>query len=668
MKKFFKKNWKKLLLTFSIIFLIFSTFYLIFAIALYKGIETKIRVVGCLALINALALFIVILKKFKKKLIINVFVITAIISLIYSTTITVVAYKINNIYNKISRISEKSSSTYSTSIITRKESSADGIEDIKNNKIAVINDKEDYEIYDLANIIIDENNLKSENVVKYDNGVELLKDLLDGKIDFAILPTNYDARFSSNDGLENISEKTKIIFTKTEKKEQEISSNKKAKSLNEPFTILIMGVDTVGDGIGSGGGGDALILVTFNPKTTNTTILSVPRDTYMPISCLNGRKNKITNAGWHGESCISESLEDFFDIEIDYHVRINFNGVVQLVDALGGVEVDVPYAFCEQNSKRQWGKNTIFVKSGKQKLNGEQALAFARHRKTTQYMASYCGASYVTHPNYWNDFIRGQNQQVVIKALMQKFKDIDNFSTVENLLDTISKNIETDISTDSLLSLYNLGKNILKKSSSVEEAFNMQKLYLSGEDARIYDYSFKHNAGSKLSLYNYSAYEESKDAIIKAMKRNLGLEPIVPVKTFTFSIKTPYEEYVIGRDVGTTSTLELLPSFIGKEESEAKAYANSHDINLIVNYVTGSRGQFVGQILSQNVPMNTDIDMLNSVTITVVESIPQTTIIPDPIEDDNDIDNTEDDNNPNENDDTTENNNNDNQDINDLLP
>lgn len=620
-KKKLNINWKKLLLIFFTIFLIFSNLYLFYAVALYKSIETKIRIVGCITLgVMSLLLFMLLLK-FSKKNKYKAFIIISLITLIYCSGLTFVGNKVNNIYKKIAGISSSNYDNYSTSVIARKGASANDISDIKSGKVGIINDEDDYEGYTLGNKIIEENNLK--NIQKYDNYNEMLIDLINGKIDYAIVPTNYDAMLSNNEGLENISQTTKIIYTKSEQKEKTITT-KVTKSLDEPFTILIMGIDTVSDGFSSGGfNGDALILVTFNPKTTNATILSIPRDSYMPISCMKDRKNKITNAGWRGQDCIINSLENYFGIDIDYHVKINFNGVVSLVDALGGVEVDVPYSFCEQNSKRQWGKNTVFVNSGKQVLNGEQALAFARHRKVTQYMVNYCGSKYVTNANYWNDFTRGQNQQIIINALLKKLKNIDDFSKIEDILDTISKNIETDISTDNILSLYNLAKDILKKSTSQDEAFGMQKLYLSGHDARIYDYSFATNSGTKLVLYNYSIYEESKEAVISAMKQNLDLETITPVKKFSFSIKNKYEEKVIGKNVGSTSDLKLMPNFIGRDVSTVESYANSNNISLSIEYTEGKVGQSNGQVVSQSIPEKTDLDMLNSsrsMTITVVRN------------------------------------------------
>lgn len=655
MKLFFKKNWKRIVLILLTAYLIISTIYMIYAVALYKSIETVIRVLGCIALVNLLAIFIILLNKFKKKNNIKAYLIIIILLLGYASGLTFVAVKLNGIYNKIANISSNRYDNYSTSIVTRANNKADDMKDVKKNKIGILKDEEDYEFYTLAYTIIEKEKISKENLVEYDSDIDMLNDLLQGKINYIFLPTNFESRYSNQDGFEDIAKKIKIIYTKEEAKEKKKENTEEvAKSLDDPFTVLIMGVDTTNDGFSSGFNGDALILVTFNPKTTNATILSIPRDTYMPISCMKNRKNKITNAGWRGEACIANSLENYFGIDIDYHVKINFNGVVALVNAVGGVEVDVPYSFCEQNSKRQWGKNTVFVKSGKQVLNGEQALAFARHRKVTQYMYNYCGPKYTTHANYWNDFTRGQNQQIIINALIKKFKDVKSFSEVEAILDTISTNMETDMSTDNIFSLYSLGKNILKKSTNQDLAFNMQKLYLSGHDAMIYDYSFAANQGSKLTLYNYNVYDESKKLVVNAMKENLGLISVKPVRLFTFSIKNKYEEHVIGKNVTGVSSLKLMPNFVGKNISEFQSYANLNNINLIINYVDGRNGQFIGQIISQSVPYKTDLDMLNanrSVSVTVVNSLPSTGPIEEP-----DIDTDPDDGNTENGSDNTEDN------------
>ena len=613
MKRFFKKNWRKFVLIFLTLYLIFSTFYLIFAIALYKGVETKMRIVGCITLIDILALIIALLVKFKKKVLAKGFVIISIIALLYSTGITFVGHEVNGVYNVLNEVTSEQPQEYSSSLVVRSESTANSIDDIRNDKVAIFNDEEYYEAYTLPNKIIEENQINSNNVAPYDSMEQLLLDLLNGKINFALLPSNYATQDFENEGLENISERTKIIYTKKEKMDQ-VEEKKEEKKVTEPFTMLIMGVDTVGDGIGSNGGGDALILVTFNPNTTNATILSIPRDTYMK-SCSGSSKLKVTDAARYGQKCVQTAIENYFGITIDYYAKINFNGVVQLVNAVGGVEVDVPYAFCEQNSKRQWGKNTVFVNVGKQTLNGEQALAFARHRKITSYMRSYCGAKYVQNGNYWNDFTRGQHQQLVIKALLAKFKDID-YNQAKEILNTISKNFSTNMSNDNILSFYNLGKNILKKSSSSTEAFSMQKLYLSGKDANIY------STATKTRLYYFVPYAESKQAVVNAMKQNLGLQAVKPVKKFSYSIQEKYTEYVIGKGVGSTTDVELMPNLVGKSLSEARNVASQYDLNLVINYITAKSG-IVGNITAQDVPVGRDLDLVKnrSVTVTVIESI-----------------------------------------------
>ena len=617
-----KIGYKRIISIILTLLLFVSNIFMIYAVALYK-IETELRIVGCLTIIVLSTLLWALLIKFSKFRKQKLYIFLAILCLLYSVVLDFIAFKANNIYSTVSSISSNKYSIYSTSIIVRADDSTNTLDNIKNGKIGIINQEADSQGYELSTKILKDKG--ASNTIRYNSYEEILKDLLNKKLDYALVPTHYDSMVSSVEGLENISLDTKILYTE-EKKEEKKVTTKSNKSIKKPFTVLIMGVDTVNDGFSAGFNGDALLLATFNPETTNATIVSIPRDSYMPITCLNNRKNKITNAGWHGEECIINSLENYFDITIDYHVKINFNGVVQLVEALGGVEVDVPYSFCEQNSKRQWGKNTIFVESGKQTLNGEQALAFARHRKVDEYMVNYCGSKYVTNAGYWNDFTRGQNQQIIINALLNKIKTIDSFSTVEKLLNTISKNLETDISTDDIFSLYNIAKSIMTKSGNKDDALNMQKLYLEGQDARIYDYSFKSNSGSRLSLYNFIIYKESKEAVVNAMKENLGLKSVESVKKFSYSIKEKEQDYVIGKNEGTTADLVLLPNFIGQDVSVARKFANANGINLEIEYVDGYVGQREGQILKQDIPATTDIEMLNSsktVTLTVVESIKQ---------------------------------------------
>lgn len=627
MKKQIKRKKRKLnykiILAILIVILVSANAYLLHTISLFKNIETPLRICVSILALDIIAIFTTFCFKIRKKREEKLLVLFAVILLLYSGFITFGTMKVKNvIYSSIAKMSTKGNvNTHSTSIIVTKNSHFKNIDDAKKGIIGIIKDEENDGVYKIPMQIVEKEKFDKAKIKYYDNYVELLHDLLDEKIDAAFVPTSYTTMWQS-DEFETLEDDTKIIYTKnTEEKEEQNKEPDIQKSLDEPFTILIMGVDTTGNGIGSSFNGDALLLVTFNPKTMNSTILSIPRDSYIPISCMGDRKNKITNAGWQGEKCIISSLENYFGIKIDYNYKINFNGVVSLVDALGGVDVEVPYSFCEQNSRREWGKNTIFVKEGKQHLNGEQALAFARHRKVTAYQRNYCGAEYTQHAGYWNDFIRGQNQQVIIRAMLDKIADIKSFETIEKLLDTVSNNAKTNMSTDTILSLYKLGKNILSNSNSKNQMLNMQRLYLSGYDAYIYDYSFLHNRGSKLTTYNFIIYDKSYEEVVHAMKVNLELEKAKPVKTFSFSVHNAYEQTVIGKGSTSAKKLVLMQNFVGKDVSKAKEFANQNGINLVIDEVEGKNYQFIGQILSQSIPEKTDISMLDknkTVTIKVV--------------------------------------------------
>lgn len=624
---------KKIILRLAIIVIIgavAATVYATYSILLYKTIENTIRYLGIATLFNALAVILILNYKFWKKNHLKIFSIFFLIVFIFMSAVFYGGNKLSSIYKNIKNITESDVRLYSSSIVVRSDSSYKDIDDAKKGTIGVmgeehLEDEQRIQGCDIPNMIFQEKKFDKKKIAIYDSYTDLVSDLLDGKIDSAFLPSGYVLMFSSIEQFEEIESLTRIIYTKTIEREIETDFAEQ-KDLSEPFTILVMGVDQEGEGLPATFNGDALMLLTFNPNTLNTTVISIPRDSYVPISCMGNRKNKITHAGWGGDACFIKTIENLFDLKIDYYFKINFAGVVAFIDAIGGVEIDVPHSFCEQNSNREWGNKTVFVDQGLHLLDGEQALAFMRHRKVTPYMYSYCGSKYVQNAGYWNDFTRGVSQQIVLTAVMNKLADeVNSFSTIENLLNTISNNSKTNMSTETIFSLYNLGKDSLKKINSSSKAFSMQRLYLSGYDANIYDYSYIHNKGNKLVLYNFTIYEDSLVEVIDAMKINLGLKSSTPVKTFSFSIKNEYEETVIGKGRYSKTSLVLMPNLIGRDVIYAQGIADTYNLTLIINYVDGSSGQFIGQVVSQSIHESTDMEYIPAdrvLTISVVNHIP----------------------------------------------
>ncbi len=606
MKKLAKHKFLFVVTLISILVLFGGVGYLIFAISKLNNIENTLRLIGSIVLvIVSLTLFVLsirFLNKYKKiKLIIVI-----ILMLLIGGVSIFVGYNVDKVYNTLAKVSDTSGYTvYSSSLVTLKDNKTDSIKDIdKDSKIGILNDKTSYEGYKIPKEVIKKQKLSNETK-EYDSYIAMIDALRNEDVDYVFLPTNYSVMFGSMEGYEDIKDETKVLLTEQKKvKEQKDDDLDGAKTINKPFTVLLMGVDSDAEGIQNGSfNGDSLMVITFNPKTLSTTILSIPRDSYVPIACFPGeRKNKITHAAWKGETCMMDTIENFLDINIDYYVKINFAGVVQLVDTLGGVEIDVPYNLCEQNSKRQWGNNTIYIEKGLQTLNGEQALAYARNRHPNP---SKCSSKWTNYTS--NDFIRGEHQQEVVTALLNKFKEIDSLDTVYKLLDTISNNMVTNMSTDQILSLYNVFKDVASKSAGMDDmadVLGIQRLKLNGYDARIYDYG-----GTNLSLYNFVLYDDSVKAVSNAMKENLGQKKTKVIKSFSFDINTPYEKEVVGADITGDRSLVQLPSFVGQTVDYVRSYCSRNGISLTVK---GGNGY----VLSQSVPSGANIEDVNSITVT----------------------------------------------------
>ena len=574
-----------------------ASVYFIYAISLLNGIENTLRFIVSVVVVMIWLLTLRSYIRSLKKRKISKYIPRIILSIIYVVILIVIGGFIIKTYSKVDNLTS-SHDLYSTSIVTLKSNKVDSIKDMNNKKIGRITDETSVEGYTIPEEIIDKNNLKNK-IEDYDTYTDLLDALLNEKIDYVFLPTDYVAMFSSIETYAEIGNTTKIIYTQT----KEVKAEKKAGSnLKEPFTILLMGVDSEQEDVRTASyNGDSLMLITFNPKTLSSTILSIPRDTYVPIACMkNQRKNKITHAAWQGESCMINTIQNFTGITIDYYVKINFKGVVKLVDSLGGIEVDVPLGFCEQDSDRNFG-NLQCVEAGHQVLNGEQALAWARHRKSAGF----------------DDFVRGQNQQLVVKGILNQLKNVRSLDTVYELMDTLGNNMQTNMTTNEILSLYNIGKDVIIKAADtpMEELLSMQRLYISGSDAYIYDYDPRSGQGTRMNLYNFVPYEESLQAVIDAMKVNLGLKEPKITKEFSFDINEPYEETIIGKMNKGTTGINLLPDFSGDTESIVRSWGSRYGFTVAVKQVASSRAK--GTVISQSIPAKTDMEYVKSITINV---------------------------------------------------
>lgn len=606
-----KSKSKKAIKVISILFMVvqlLAMFTLLYSLYIIKGIETELRYVFMIlvAIINIISIILTtkLLKKEKQ----SKFFIFVIIASIFIFAQAIGSYYILKTYSTLNSMN-KNEITYTTAFVTLKNSNIKDISSIKDAKIGIVEDETSIEGYVIGKEVIKENSLEKNNtLVDYEDFTALVKGLYSKDIDIMIVSEDYVSMFDEINEYKNIAKETKVVYKKemTYAKDEiakltgedtNISSSDK---VDKPFTVLVMGIDSTAPTLkkNASGNGDALMLLTFNPKTLNATILSIPRDTYVPIACFaNQKENKITHAAWNGASCMIKTIENFTGVDIDYYVKVNFQGVVKLVDAMDGIEVDVPLDFCESNSKRATSKGKLIcLKEGKQTLNGEQALALARHRKTL----------------LTGDLQRGVNQQLVIQGMLNKVKSIKSAGQMLKILDMVSQNIDTNFTTNQILSFYDIAKNLVLTSSESSNLINIRQLYLSGSSQMIYD------ERSGLVLYNYISNKSSLNQIVKAMKDNLSAKPNLDVKRMNFNIEEEYEMETIGTDnLSATSTYTLLPNFVGKSESYAVNWLRSNGVSYEIkeNIITSGTD---GIVTDQSYPQNKRIDLMSGkIVITV---------------------------------------------------
>lgn len=603
-KKFKLHKW----IIISLIYIL-SSIYLIHSILLFNKIENLIRyiIIGIISLSGLLLLIKIIFGKKKK----HHYVLSTIL-ILFSVLFIFLGFNLNKIYSYFADLNKDV--VYSTSLVTLKETKDTDMKVLKGAKFGLISDANSVDGYVMAQEIIKKEEYSSKNKIVYYNGYhELILALYNKEVDYIFLPTNYVDVFGTNEGFEDIGEKLRTITTsekEASKKEIELSGS--SKDVNEPFTILLIGVDSTTDGLQNADSfnGDSLMLVTFNPKTMTATMLSIPRDSYVPIACFKDQyRNKITHSAAHGTSCVINTIQNFLDIKIDYYMKINFTGVVDLVNTLGGIEVDVPYNLCEQNSKREFGDKMVYIRAGHQTLDGEQALAFSRNRKKNE---DFCSSEWTE--GYRDDFVRAANQQVVVQAMLDKMKSFTSISNLEDLLKVISKNIDTNMSQETMFSFYNLAKDVLLSSSSTN-VISIQKLFLEGDGQTIYDET------SKLNMWNYILNDKSVNEVKKAMNVNLGLDKYEEIKTFSYSMNEEYTPKVIGKGNYDTPLYDLVYQLTGETIEDCQEWAQKRNLTLDIQYVQDSTKKN-GIVTSQEYPVLKRIDLIPNRTmkVTVVKN------------------------------------------------
>lgn len=278
---------------------------------------------------------------------------------------------------------------------------------------------------------------------EYDDYTGMANALLLEQIDAMAISDSYLSMLDLN--MEGFKGTYKVIQTYSRElpPEENVSTKDITK---EPFTVYISGMDELGSpdqNLRS----DVNILLMVNPLTNHIQMVSFPRDGYIPNTGASLQNDKLTHTGIYGIDTTVASMENFLNIDIDYYAKVSFSSLIEIVDIIGGIDVDVEIEFCEQDEKRSFAyDDQICLNAGQQTLNGKQALAYSRHRHTDNY----------DNPG------RERAQQRVIKGIINKLVSPSGVTKINALMDAVPNYVVTNMPAGQITSFVNAELDDLK--------------------------------------------------------------------------------------------------------------------------------------------------------------------------------------------------------------
>ncbi len=398
---------------------------LLFLVAIKRsGILPDHYFMALLAVLAVLAIFNMLLQFLKSK----IFILGVILSILISVLSGIGTVAVQSAVQLMDQISDLDYQTDNMVAVVRADDPAKELSDIANYRFGIQNGS-DTENTEKMIADIEEKLGRDIKVQEYPNIQEEAEALLSGRIEAAV----YNDAFTSilEEYEEDYSSKIKVIYQYGVETPVETVQGE-AQDVQQPFNVYVSGIDVDGP-ISTTSRSDVNIIVSVNPQEHKILLTTTPRDYYVTIPGISGeQRDKLTHAGIYGVNKSIETLENLYGIDISYYVRVNFTSVVKIVNALGGVDVDSPYAFTTTHGKYE-------IKQGMNHLNGDMALGFVRER--------YSFSS--------GDNQRGKNQEILLAALINKAMSPAILRDMGTLISTLGENVETNMGSDQISSLIN---------------------------------------------------------------------------------------------------------------------------------------------------------------------------------------------------------------------
>lgn len=306
------------------------------------------------------------------------------------------------------------------SLVVLENSSIQSAEELSGLKVGLIGSAES----SLNASAINEINDASITYVESQDSMTLANELVSQTVDAALMANSQITMIEKNN--EELFSRLRIIKTyEMHVDNTEIASDKDI--TKEPFTVYISGLDSLGVP-NYNGLSDVNMLLLIDPNTHHIEMVSIPRDAYIPNKAYNNFPDKLTHTGNDGIDNVVQSMETVFGFEIDYYAKVSFSSLIEIINTLGGIDVDVQLEFYEQDENRDFS-NQIHLYPGVQTLDGRSALAYARHR----------------HTEGWGDIGRNYAQQQIIQAIINKLLTAEGINKVPDVLQVGAEYVSTNM-------------------------------------------------------------------------------------------------------------------------------------------------------------------------------------------------------------------------------
>lgn len=376
-----------------------------------------------------------------------------------------VAYGLGDYYlystaSTLNTVTEQSAKSKNTvSLIVMAESTKSDVQDINGSKIGVLKNINKEGTKKSLNDISKQN--IGYSTEKFDNVPAMLQALYEGQVDAIILNEAYRSNVSEIENYGNFNNETKVIHQTVYYTKEANNSLAVSDITSKPFTILITGNDSFGT-LDEVSRSDVNMIVTINPLTSTILMTSIPRDAFVTevcddYACNYGVEDKLTHTGIYGADTTKDTLENLLDIDINYIFRVNFSSMIDIVDALGGIDIDVAEGMAVS---RFYSDSTLEgVHEGQNHLNGKRALAYSRERK-----------AYLD-----GDVQRARNQQQVLQAMFKKASSPEIITKYSNILKAVGKAFDTNMTTKEITSF-------IKYQLQASPSWKFEQYVLKGEN------------------------------------------------------------------------------------------------------------------------------------------------------------------------------------------